>query len=358
MTNTDDVEEKKAGLRARLQQAVELELSTLPPYLTALWSIRPGTNLDATVILRSVMMEEMLYMTLAANVLTAVGGKVRLGADSIPSYPLQLDFDSKRRGIRAVDIHLEAFSASAVHTFMQIELPDNFAPAADGAAAAALPVPAYTVGDFYQEIIAELHALHEQIGPTALFSGNPTHQIAEQYYWRGGGRPIAVTDLGRAEEAIKTITAQGEGADGTMFDGDRHFFGQPEEVAHYFRFNQIRAGRYYARGDSIHDRPSGPVLPVDYKEVLPIKSDCRHADFRDNAELAALNDRFNASYSMMLTQLAEGFGGHPPLFYTAIMNGMLGLSEIARTMVQLPLAGDAQQRNASPSFEWNSPSER
>ena len=61
-------------LRQHLQWAIELEHTTLPPYLCALYSIKPGTNSEAVDVIASVFIEEMLHMTLAANVLNAVGG--------------------------------------------------------------------------------------------------------------------------------------------------------------------------------------------------------------------------------------------------------------------------------------------
>ena len=84
-------------LRAALQLAVGLELSTVPVYLTALYSVEAGRNTDATQTIRSVAMEEMLHMTLAANVLNALGevpgtGPVdfqhRRNLSPIPAYPL------------------------------------------------------------------------------------------------------------------------------------------------------------------------------------------------------------------------------------------------------------------------------
>ena len=61
-------------LREHLQWAIELEHSTLPPYLTALYSIKDGHNTEAAEVIQSVFLEEMLHMTLAANILNAVGG--------------------------------------------------------------------------------------------------------------------------------------------------------------------------------------------------------------------------------------------------------------------------------------------
>ena len=44
------------SLRTHLQWALELEHSTIPPYLCALYSIPEGTNPVATAVVRSVVM--------------------------------------------------------------------------------------------------------------------------------------------------------------------------------------------------------------------------------------------------------------------------------------------------------------
>ncbi len=56
--------------------AIKLEHATIPPYLTALYSIKPDprkSNHDSYNIIRAVAVEEMLHLTLAANLLNAVG---------------------------------------------------------------------------------------------------------------------------------------------------------------------------------------------------------------------------------------------------------------------------------------------
>ena len=125
------------------------------------------------------------------------------------------------------------------------------------------------------EVIAEedLASLCKDVGEKAVFSGDPTHQISEQYYWHGGGRPIVIADLDSASRAIDVIKDQGEGAAGSLFDGDKQFFGQPAEVAHYFRFNEIYKQRHYKSTDKVHDEPSGDALQVNYEQVFPIKND-------------------------------------------------------------------------------------
>ena len=60
-------------LRSALQSAVQLEHATIPPYLTAFFTIS-GTNagaLFAAQTLHDIFMEEMLHMVLVANVLNA-----------------------------------------------------------------------------------------------------------------------------------------------------------------------------------------------------------------------------------------------------------------------------------------------
>jgi hypothetical protein len=70
---------------------IELEHSTIPPYLCALYSIDPKRNPDAVEVVTSVFFEEMLRMTLAANLLNAVGGRPVLDAPHLmPGYPSSL----------------------------------------------------------------------------------------------------------------------------------------------------------------------------------------------------------------------------------------------------------------------------
>src|SRR3954454_15054661 len=67
-----------ASLQEHLQWAIELEHFTIPPYLCALYSLNPARNADAAEVIASVLMEEMLHLTLAANLLNAVGGRPRI----------------------------------------------------------------------------------------------------------------------------------------------------------------------------------------------------------------------------------------------------------------------------------------
>ena len=77
-----------ANLKKMLQTAIELEHSTIPPYLTALASIKPGYNQDVYHIIKTILVQEMLHLSLVANVLNAVGGEPTLYYKNfIPRYP-------------------------------------------------------------------------------------------------------------------------------------------------------------------------------------------------------------------------------------------------------------------------------
>src|SRR5262252_6754093 len=80
-----------AAVQASLQAAIELEHATIPPYLYALYSLMPGINSAAAGIIESVVTEEMLHLTLAANILNAIGGSPVLDSPAfIPHYPSPL----------------------------------------------------------------------------------------------------------------------------------------------------------------------------------------------------------------------------------------------------------------------------
>jgi len=96
----------RESLREHLQLAIELEHSTIPPYLCALYSIEPGRNLEAVEVIGSVLVEEMLHLTLASNLLNSVGGRPRLDIpQTLPGYPRPLPIATARsRSVYSVSV--------------------------------------------------------------------------------------------------------------------------------------------------------------------------------------------------------------------------------------------------------------
>lgn len=340
--------DKKATLHAWLQTALDLELATIPPYLVALLSIRLPANREAAELIRSVMVEEMLHVALVANLMVATGAKPKFGGN-ISSYPLQLTFEGQAFADRAFPLDLLPFSEEAIATFLKVELPQT--PARLLGFNKDVVVPALTIGEFYKKIIALLEELASQ-DRRGLFSGEPTWQVDEGYYWSSGGKVIRITDLETAKQALQLVINQGEGAGEKSLESQLSSIRSHYDIGHYFRFNQIAYGRRYASGDDYTSPPTGEPIEVDYGTVFAIRPNPVAEHYRKDSELERLNDQFNARYSLMLMQLEEAFSGTPVTLYTAIMDNMHELAPIAHEMMKRGYPDDDEGRVACPTFDW------
>ncbi|MGW1054566.1 ferritin-like domain-containing protein [Streptomyces sp. NPDC002521] len=331
-----------------LHVAMALEHATIPPYLTAYYSIHSTTNSDAAHIIRVVAVEEMLHLTLVANVLNAIGGKPDLTRPGfVPSYPAYLP-----DGENDFTVDLRPLSPQAVETFCKIERPGQ-APSADArllrTADSGSPVLAfsptaegmrfYSIGEFYAEILEGLEKVAAD--DPKLFSGDPALQVGPEYFYSGGGAVIVVSDLDSACRALRFIAAQGEGLDSGIYDADG-------ELAHYYRFRQLQLGRYYQVGDD-PDAPSGPPLSVAWDDVYQVKVSARLADYPAGSELAGVVRDFNAAYGAFLALLTRAFNGQPGLLQDAVCD-MFRLRDGFNRLVRNPLPG-SDGLHAAPTFE-------
>jgi hypothetical protein len=338
-----------ARLRELLQAAVTLELSTIPPYLCALYSMHPKGNDEAKLVIRSVVVEEMLHMVLAANVLNAIGGRPLVaGADHAPRYPHELP--------DGVVLDLLPFSPQAVDAFLKVENPghsDHGAHNGDDPLLAGRRHPHHiskavatttgptTIGEFYAEIGALLDQTAGETGEAALFSGDPARQVTREYYYAGGGASITVDDLGSAHGALAEIVEQGEGDMHSMYDDDG-------DLAHYFRFQQLKYGRAYLPSDDA-GVPTGPPVSVDYAASYPMLVNPRGSDYAD-PELRAVSDTANRAWSELLVQLERAFNGEPAELLPAV-HSMFKLRDATLVLLANPVA-DHPGRHAGPTFEW------
>lgn len=352
-------------LQRQLHRAMQLEHATIPPYLTALYSIKPGTNPDAVQVLRVVVVEEMLHLVLAANLLNAVGGTPRVTETCfVPRYPAHLP-----DGERDFEVHLQPFSHSAIETFLKIERPalapegaERVKPLPDGRASGATYLglcadeDAYrywSIGEFYRAIEDGIVTLEEeaQAKGDTIFVGEPKHQVTGEYYYSGGGEAIPVVDLGSARAAIAAIIEQGEGE-------VRRIYGPGGELAHYYRFQQLRDGRFFQTSDDKGDLdpvPTGPALKVDWDAVYPLKADAKMADYAPGSEAAAAAEAFNAAYGDFLALLQRAFTGEPALLLEGVPM-MFKLRERMNQLIRNPL-GAGSPFNAAPTFEVDCPPE-
>ena len=343
---------RREDLHKYLYAAMQLEHATIPPYLTALYSLHPGTNSDAWHILRVIVVEEMLHLSLAANVLNATGGTPDLTRPGfVPAYPAYLP-----DGETDFEVDLQPLSLYAVQTVLKIERPGQ-APSeearlqprarSDRTLLAASPTQPgmqfYSIGEFYREISRGIQYLHDEYAREGkeLFTGDPSRQVTPEYFYSGGGEAITVTDLGSALDALNYIAGQGEGLGGGIYDSE-------EELAHYYRFEQLQLGRYYVKGDQPY-KPTGPSFDIDWTAVYPVLKNARLADYPEGSEVYQAALDFNRSYGEFLELLTRAFNGQPALLLDAVPRMMRFRDEICR-LIRNPVPGRPGV-HAAPTFE-------
>jgi hypothetical protein len=334
-------------LHEYLYAALQLEHATIPPYLTALYSLHPGTNSDAAHVIRVVAVEEMLHLTLAANLLNAVGGTVDLTRpDFVPTYPVYLP-----DGETDFQVSRLPFGKEALDSFISIERPREAR--ADEAKVVQRTRPAdqmladptgaemqfFSIGEFYEEIHHGIDRLHAELGD-ALFSGDPARQVTPEYYYSGGGELVPVYDLASARAAVRLIAEQGEGLRGGIYDAEH-------ELSHYYRFQQLQLGRYYQEGDT-PGNPTGPELEVDWDAVYPALKDATIDDFPEGSEIRAAAIRFDRDYADFLGLLTRAYGGAPDLLIEAVV-GMFRLRDGMLQLFRHPIPG-REGVNGAPAF--------
>jgi len=331
------------SLREHLQWAIELEHTTIPPYLCALYSIEAGKNLEAVEVISSVVVEEMLHLTLAANLLNAVGGRPRLAIPKMmQGFPRPLP-----HGDRSFEISLLRFGFEAFETFLKIEQPSSTGSAPEGE-------NYETIGQFYDAIRRGLRELSATLGEANVFSGDPARQITDEHIYSGSGRIIAVNNLASALVAVEEIVEQGEGAGHTqVWDGDSDVF-HPErdQAAHYYRFQELKLGRTYRRGDTPRTGPTGDPISIDWDSVRPMRTNPRICDHAPGSPIRVAQEKFSQSHYALLQLLEEAFGGAPRTLGSA-MGAMYSLKAQAQALMQMPTEDGLA--TAGPTFEYVAP---
>src|SRR5262249_11515766 len=137
-------------LRQSLQAAVELEFFTIPPYLTAMWSIEtPKGRVYENI--RRIVFQEMAHMDMVGNLLAAIRAPPPQIYDPhvVPRYPRPLPGEVRPDLL----VGLERLSKALVRdVFMEIEHPEC-APVARRAHA----MQSYdSIGEFYDAILEAL----------------------------------------------------------------------------------------------------------------------------------------------------------------------------------------------------------
>lgn len=306
----------KADLHLYLQKAVELEHSTIPPYLTACYSLKPGLNDGIANLIRSVVIEEMLHMTLAANILVALGGAPSIdGPGFVPTYPGPLPMGI---GGDAFTVSIAPFSLALVRdTFMVIEEPEHPVPVEHLLAAS----PEFqTIGAFYDALKEQLR----ELGDDAF--GHVDRQVLGIFPKEVN---FPITSSASACAAIDIIVRQGEGTSTDPFEA-------PGDPAHYYRFGEIYYGSTLIRtADGKYAYGGDPIAFV-ADGVFPMKPNPTADQFPPDTFGRLLSDNFTHGYRTLLRALHQAFNGQPERI-SAAMGLMFQLRLLAQRLMSTPL---------------------
>jgi len=298
-------------LADNLQIALEVELATLPIYLFTYYSIartvaktEPAAGFPSLPISRfadqagglvmSVAVEEMLHMSLAANLLHALGHDPQIYGKSPGPYPTNLPGHTKLGpDHQPLLIPLASFSREQLWRFLEIEYPATVDAPPEGS-------HWQTIGQIYSYIRSIIGS--KWIADTDFQRGQAATQIQPSNYSPnnidtvypdapfdfaepvapplpgstasvtrfasrgdshvGSHQLLVVGDRRQALQAIATISFQGEGFSHTRIDDSSR-----QELSHYYKFLTLQsqlAG--YRVPDADHPLPALPRPPSPAKQ--------------------------------------------------------------------------------------------
>lgn len=311
-----------------VQSAIELEHSTIPPYLTALFSLDADLNPGPAGILESIAAEEMLHITIGCNLLNALGGQPVVNRPGfVPTYPGPLPMSIGD----GLVVGLEPFSVELVeNVFLDIERPEDELefPIAMAAFAEANEVQFETIGAFYGAVVEKL----TELGDTSL-SGDPARQVVDAR-WFGPKRLFPITDVASASKAIRIIVEEGEGTSKSPLAG----LGTEGELAHFYRFQQIVNGHELVPDTTVPQgwSYSGDPITVDRSGIHPLLPNSRLGNLAQNSRASEVGQRFAEAYTRLLNALQRTVDGHPD-HLGAALGLMFELRVCALDCVRTPL---------------------
>ncbi|MFK7785007.1 MAG: ferritin-like protein [Crocinitomicaceae bacterium] len=326
-----------------VQNAIELEHATVPPYLTAMFSIKPGKARDIWNIIHSIVIEEMLHMTISSNIMNAIGGSPAIdNAKFVPEYPGGLPM-----GIGdGLVVNLEKLTKDVVkNTFMAIEEPEDPIPIPVEETAEALTAKAdtpefHTIGEFYDYLNKKI----QELAPENL-PGDPSRQVTSKFFSSDVLFPILTKE--DVTRAINIIVEQGEGTSTTPIDLEG-------EIAHYYRFEEIYVGKALVvttnPDGSQSFAYSGAPITFTADDVFPTFPNTKAAMLEPGSQERRRLDEFNQTYGSLLSGLHRTFNGEPTHLDQTI-GLMFDIKLLAEKLCGTPFPGKTGY-TIGPSFEF------
>ncbi|MDI5986470.1 ferritin-like domain-containing protein [Halomonas sp. M4R5S39] len=333
-------------LREAAQLALQVEFTTIPVYLSALYSIS-DTGSHAYQTLRSVAMEEMFHVNQAANIIVALGALPKFTGDAVPTFPGYLP-QANPNTTPMVGLFRASPDVFA-NVFAAIESPAQYG--------------APPQGDNYDSIAQLYGAL---IAAVNTYPGNPFsttdvpgRQRTNIYLGKFGGNVNEVVDKESFHVAVNEIVEQGEGTVppekplvpvesfgtynhyGKRTDGTYGpILGTPYEMSHFLKFREVSL-------DS-----------ANFPATLPIISNPDSSDYT-NQRAKRLSDSFDHRYSLMLRAFEAAFKDDAPDPYFNVVLSIMHrvLPHLARALMSTPAFADGDSSvgpNAAPAWRYRS----
>ena len=303
--------ENREELLFLLGEASQLEHMLMCEYLFAVFSLKRDVSegitpeqLDAIKrwdrVISAVAAQEMLHLSLASNMLSAIGSSAHFNRPNFPQHSKY--FPS------GVKVALLPFGQDALLHFLFLERPEGL----EREDAAILesrsgqeepgeptiitsqelvpePEEFATVGHLYRGIEEGFQHLVEKQGEGQIFIGPPRAQATQAYF--GWPELIPVTDLASAVKAIETIVEEGEGARGDWRN------------AHYGKFLQVYNEYLELKKQDPSFEPTRSVKPA----FVHQPADTGPVDLISDPVTAGVSNLFNAGYATLLSMLNRFF---------------------------------------------------
>jgi Ferritin-like len=321
-----------ADIYEQVQTAIDLEFSTLPPYLYAKFSILPDRNAAAQARLEAIIHQEMIHMGLACNIMNALGGAPKINPPHYPG-PLPGDVDG------GLVVQLLPFSIEAMKQGMAIETPDK--PIKPNERLAAAGQERVTIGEFYRRLDDALSLL-----PAGDWIRG-RNQIGDAQFFLGQLFPVGA--YAEASAAIHRIVSEGEGTPVTA-DNQGSPLDFQNELAHYYRFWEMERNQVLAKDTAPPGYRWGAPLGVDWDAVYPAIANPELHDFSHDPPAArAAQEACDTAYTTMVDTLAGAVNGAPGGLGVTV-RPMFDLRMAAIAALHAPLADGHSV--AGPAFRY------
>jgi hypothetical protein len=342
-----------------LSEAAEVEHGVMCSYLFAAFSMKDRAadglteqQLDAVrrwkQDLLAICAQEMVHLSLASNMLTAIGAAPQFRR---PNFP-----QGSRYYPSGFSLALNPFNQQTLQHFLFIERPAGMEmddpPTFEEAETPPAPVVLSdvtagprgfaTIGELYHGIEDGFRILADRLGEEGLFIGPPRAQATTDYF--NFPELIPVTDLASAIQACETIVEEGEGARGDW------------KEAHYGRFIRMQEEYELLQREDPHFEPARPVLANPFARI---PSDSQAANLLDDPFSVEVCDLFDDCYEILLQMLARFFAhteeseGELKALVDAAIDGMFTVIEpLGVYATTLPAGPSHPGLNAGPGFHF------